>query len=111
MTLLFDETVALAIAEAARNNLGVVIDPNGPDGMDDLASALLGEPDIDRVHAFETDLAAAGIGWSDPPAKKPRLPMTFRIYDGPAESAAALMDDEPSVGMVLSERVKADPEV
>lgn len=107
MTLLFAESVAVAIAEAARKNLGVSIDPNEPDGMEELASALFGEPDIARVRAFETDLAAAGIGWPDPAPAITRPPMTYRVYEGSADIAAAIIDDEPSVGMALSTNAKA----
>jgi hypothetical protein len=102
MADLTDRQVTQAIEKSAHDNLGVDIDLTDSCGMDDLAVALFGQTDIERVHAFVEDLKAAGIKWDDvaPPQTRPK--MEYRVYDAPAEAAAFLLDDEPSVGRNMS---------
>jgi hypothetical protein len=102
MTTLSDETIAFAFAKSARDNLGVEININEPDGMEALVATVLNEPDVARVRAFVASLEAAGVKWEAPASREMRPIMEYRVYEMPAEVGKSMCNDEPSVGRNLS---------
>jgi hypothetical protein len=94
------EFAAQAVADAARHQLGLDLDPNDIDRDGVLTDALLNAPDRARTEAFVAELAYVGIDLDAlPEPSLGRPPAGFGSDPPPAGLPEPILDDEPSMGL------------